>query len=514
MKKIVKKIDKREFLVILLLVALSLPSVVSFLHAGFPKTDDGDWMIIRFSAFYEALRDGQFPVRWLSRLNHGFGYPVSNFLYPGFMYLGVPLKVIGFSFVETIKILFAVSLVSSAVFSYLWLRTHFTKIASLTGSLVYLYLPYHLYDATVRGSLGEVLALSVIPFVLWSLGKRFFFISVMGIALLILSHNTLALLVLPLLFIYELLRLKREEWKKIVSIFLLGVGTAAFFWLPALIDLPATVFSKTTVSNHMEYFASIAQIGIATLLLLVFGGVSFFFKKDLKKNYLFIFWFVVFAVSLFMSSVLSSVVWNILPVQFVQFPFRFLSLTLLGGAVVTAYLIKTYNLNKGIVIGFLLLLFVTNGYYLARSYDVFDEGYYTTNQATTTVQNEYMPIGVATAPSEQAKSIMSMEKGTLENIIHEGTTYTATVKTSDEQKLIVSQVYFPGWVGYINGQRVNVSAESNTGDIVFVVPPGESIVMVQFEETPLRLFADAISVVSLLISGILIIATKKRRKHV
>src|SRR2546421_9202065 len=38
-----------------------------------------------------SLRHGQFPVRFLPRLNHGYGYPVADFLYPLFMYIGVPL---------------------------------------------------------------------------------------------------------------------------------------------------------------------------------------------------------------------------------------------------------------------------------------------------------------------------------------------------------------------------------------------------------------------------------------
>lgn len=68
------------------------------MRSGFFITDDGEWMIIRLSAFYQSLADGQFPVRFLGRLNNSYGYPVSNFLYPGFLYLGSLLHILGASF--------------------------------------------------------------------------------------------------------------------------------------------------------------------------------------------------------------------------------------------------------------------------------------------------------------------------------------------------------------------------------------------------------------------------------
>src|SRR3989344_3219366 len=79
----------KKYLPIVILLLLMIPSIWFLLLPGFFESDDGEWMIIRFSAFYQALADGQFPVRFLGRLNNGYGYPVADFLYPGFMYLGI-----------------------------------------------------------------------------------------------------------------------------------------------------------------------------------------------------------------------------------------------------------------------------------------------------------------------------------------------------------------------------------------------------------------------------------------
>src|SRR3989338_6633625 len=101
----------KKYLPIVILLLLMIPSIWFLLLPGFFESDDGEWMVISFSAFYQAFVDGQFPVRFLGRLNYGFGYPVANFLYPGFMYLAIPIKAVGFSFVDSIKIILIASMI-------------------------------------------------------------------------------------------------------------------------------------------------------------------------------------------------------------------------------------------------------------------------------------------------------------------------------------------------------------------------------------------------------------------
>src|SRR5215469_8909848 len=177
---------KNEFLIILLLIVFTLPSVLPLLHHGFFQTDDGEWMIIRLSAFYQTLHDGQFPVRFLQRLNFGYGYPVAEFLYPGSFYFATLLHVIRFGFVNSIKIIYGVSLIGSAVFTYYWLSRLFSKAASFVGALFALYVPYHLYDVYTRGSV-EVFALLWVPFVLWQMERKSIFWVSIGIGLLLIS---------------------------------------------------------------------------------------------------------------------------------------------------------------------------------------------------------------------------------------------------------------------------------------------------------------------------------------
>ncbi len=107
---------------LLILIAVIVLVCIPLFRPGFFVSDDGGWMVIRLSAFYQSLREGQFPVRFLGRLNHGYGYPVANFLYPGYMYIGSVIHFLGFSFVNTVKIILAGSVVVGTVLTYAGLK--------------------------------------------------------------------------------------------------------------------------------------------------------------------------------------------------------------------------------------------------------------------------------------------------------------------------------------------------------------------------------------------------------
>src|SRR5574337_590351 len=127
----------KKYKFLFLLVILTIPLILPLLNIGFPLTDDGNWMIIRLSAFYEALRSGQFPTRFLLRLNNGYGYPVADFLYPLFLYLGSAIHLLRFDFTQTIKIILGSSIILSGIFSYFWLRKSMGSLSSVVGGFVY-----------------------------------------------------------------------------------------------------------------------------------------------------------------------------------------------------------------------------------------------------------------------------------------------------------------------------------------------------------------------------------------
>ena len=143
---------------------LIIPLLFNLFRPGFYSSDDGQWMAIRLTAFHESFRSGQIPVRWESRLNHEYGYPVTNFLYPLPFYMAEPFYVLTGDPVLAIKIIMGLSLVGMALGSFLLFKK-WGVIAGIAGTLTYIYSPYIAYNLYTRGSLGELVALGVVPWV-------------------------------------------------------------------------------------------------------------------------------------------------------------------------------------------------------------------------------------------------------------------------------------------------------------------------------------------------------------
>lgn len=487
---------KKNNIFLILAVLISSVGIISLLHTGFFLTDDGNSMVIRFSSFYETLRAGELPVRFLSRLNFSYGYPVSDFLYPLFMYIGVPIHVLGFSFVDTIKIIFGLSFLSGTIFSYLWLKKIFDEKSALVGSVAYSLFPYHLFDIYKRGSVGEVLALGIVPFILWSIEIRNVFLISVGYALLITGHNSLALIFIPIIFIYSLFKTKFIQ-----ALFPLSVGLclSSFFWIPALYDKQFTIFDITKVSNYQYYFMNIQSmilVGIVFFVAIIFSAV-FLVKKD---KYL-IYFFLLALISLAMSLPLSDFVWKILPLQtLIQFPFRFLSITILAVAFLLSYLVFKY---KGKIKTIFILFILSTIFISAKDFIIpaiiqsYPDSFYSTNQDSTTVKNEYMPKWVKVFPQKMPDSkienLSGSEKINVKEVKPNKISFLVFLPT--QRTIKVNTVYFPGWIAYVNGIEKPINYQ-NSGLIELNLDKGQNNVLIVFRETSVRLFADFLSLAS------------------
>ena len=506
---------KSKYTIVLLLLFISLPSIAALFHPGFFQSDDGEWMIIRFSSFHQALVNGQFPVRFLQRLNYGYGYPVANFLYPGFMYLAESLRLIGFGFVDTIKIMFGISMIESAIFTYFWLLKVFGKWPAVIGGLVYLYAPYHLYDLYTRGSVGEILSLATVPFVLWQIERKSFFWTSLGLGVFILVHNTLALLFLPIILLYGILRYTSSFIFNLSSL-IFGFGLSAFFWIPALYDLSYTVFSQTNVSNWQNYFIGVSLLGYSTIAIFLFGFFLLFQKRfNMAAIKLPMFFLVIGSISIFFATSVSSIFWQFLPVSFVQFPFRFLSVTILSVSFLTGFIFSQLSKKQAMIasVVILFLILVSSKEFITPK-AFFDKGdsYYATNQATTTVQDEYMPQWVKIKPTKHFENKVEVieGKGEISNIFSSAKRTSFDIVTKSNARVGVNTVYFPGWKASLDGKETQILYGNEKGIIIIDVPIGKHFVYVGFGETPIRFLSDGISVVSL----VALFAIEMKRKNI
>lgn len=494
---------KKYIIVFFFLICAVLPAALPLFQKGFFVSDDGEWMIIRFTSFHQAFRDGQFPIRWLGRLNYEYGYPVANFLYPGFMYAAEVPKLMGFGFVDSIKIVIFLSLILSVIGMYVWLSRFFDRVSAAVGAIFYLYLPYHLFDIYKRGSVGEVLALAIAPFVLWQLERKSLLWFSLSFAFLLIAHNSVGFLFTLLIIVYILVCIFISKNKREAAVayglpFFIGIGLSAFFWIPALYDLKYTVFSQTPVARWQEYFTDIEKIGIPMLAIILLTGLLFLTGKvSVKKHPLPLLLFFILLTSLFFATSLSSYFWQILPVHFVQFPFRFLSLTILCVSFLAGFLFSFIPLRFRIIGGVLLLL---STFYFSRTfitplaYFNKGDGYYATNMDTTTVHNEYMPKWVKIPPTNRPSDKVTMSSGSVYSMVNKSNRISFQTDSHEKSVADIHSVYFPGWRAKIDNKEVDIDYLNEKGIIRLHLPSGRHEVALFFTETFIRLVSDTISI--------------------
>ncbi len=463
---------------------------------GFFLSDDGEWMVIRLSAFHQSLREGQFPVRFLGRLNHSYGYPVSNFLYPGYLYIASPLHVVGIRFDDSVKIILAGSIILSALFVYLWIRQYFNEQASAIGAISFVLAPYLAYDLYTRGSVGEILAFLPVSVGLYSIASRRLHLLPLSVGLLVISHNSLALIFLFLLAMYGVTR----ERLRVVPYMLLGLGLAAFFWIPALVERRYVIFDSVNIADPSDYFLR----GVTYILAGPAAIVSWIVlakKKAWQAQRSVKVLLLLFAISVIAATPLSKLLWS-WPVmaKLIQFPYRMLAVSVLLGAWITSAAVHRVKRTTSRFIVLLAVLLIMPAIFTTRNVESVarPEGYYTTNEATTTVADEYMPKWVRVKPMSRAALPLEFFQGSGRINIERKTTQqlSATVVANDQSVLQMNTIYYPGWGVLVDNERVDISYDNARGLIHVTIPAGVHSFYAEFRETPLRFSADLISLVS------------------
>lgn len=495
----------KNLLFVIFVMILAVPAILPLFKSGFIITDDGGWMIIRLSAFYDTLRDGQFPARFLERINFGYGYPVSNFLYPGYLYLGSVIHILGFSFIDTVKILFGSSLILSGIFSFIWLRRLFGNLDSLLGSLVFVYSPYHLFDIYKRGSLGEALSISIIPLAFYGIEKASTILVGLSVFLILILHNTLAIFFLPLIPIYAIIR---KSFVRSIPGMGLGVAMSAFFTVPAIVELRYTKFFETKISNPLEYFADTNLIGIVSIVVLLSSIILMviIYKKEIKKipyfGLVILFGFLAI-VSLVLSVSLSSLFWENINASFVQFPYRILSIFILCVSFFAAFISYIlFEKAKILVVIIISILTIYSSYnYLTNvEYSNNPDEFYSTNEATTTIHNEYMPIWVKNNPSFRPENKVEVLSGDAEitNLKLNSSKIEFETKVVSDSRVRVNTIYWPGWMLFVEGEQRPIFYDNDFGVMEFELSQYDDRVYLAFQEDLVRTLSNMVSIVAAL----------------
>jgi len=358
---------------VILLVLASLP----FFHSTFFVIHDYTH-VARIAEMARSLQAGEFPVQWSQNFGSGYGMPLFLFYGPLPFFVGSLFYLLGVPGVESMKILFVLSNVIAFAGMYNLMK-RWGRTSGLLAATAFLWAPYRALDIYVRGALSEVVALSLLPWILhWSFAtiekRRFAWFGVaLSVAAVILSHNLTALIALPFLFTLSLVFLvlqQRGFWNnalRLTASYITGVALSAFYVLPLFAEKSFTIVDEIT-SGYFDFrlhFLFIRQfftaawgytgstygpedgisfhLGRAVLAMAIVATfcavgkllrhksyhkfqLSTFMKLE-KKSLLILFTSLALAVSLFFTLGRSTVVWESVPfLAYIQFPWRFLTI--------------------------------------------------------------------------------------------------------------------------------------------------------------------------------------------
>ncbi|GEM_PF-4144103 len=204
----------------------------------------------RVTAMSEVWRaQGPFHVPWLPQVAHGYGWPFFTFYAPLGYYVAATMVVgLGSGTGPATRMSFYLAFVLSGIAAYgfgLLLGRRYgsprPRAWAFVAAVVYGLNPYHLTDLFVRVSLAECWAWATLggAFVAleWSRGGgagRQLLVAP-AYALLVLSHNALALFGTILIALYAVLTASSVRWLlSVAGSALLGLALSAYFWYPAL----------------------------------------------------------------------------------------------------------------------------------------------------------------------------------------------------------------------------------------------------------------------------------------
>jgi hypothetical protein len=339
----------------------------------------------------------------------------------------------------------------------------------------------------------------------------------------------------------------------VASALVLGLALSAFFTLPAILERQWIQIERGLIPPNLDYhhhFLSLAEIlsppqptdtgrmnpAVPRSLGLVqtipaIAAIAGLRKKGESQRIHILFFALALMASVAMMLPQSVTLWDRLPpLAYLQFPFRWLgpasfAVAVLAGASVDALSHSDSLTSPRFLVSSVLLTLL-----VLAALPMLYPGYQHSLPANpslaemmdmerrmggvgTTATGEYLPIWVEWVPPESLLEPMYRAGLPLKRLDTstwpEGSTvleeeYTPTAGRLTVQPTKILRVffdihYFPGWRAYIDGEEVPIEPTQGQGRISFIVPAGEHVIRLQFEELPSRMAADAISVISLLV---------------
>ncbi|MDD3999135.1 MAG: hypothetical protein PHR98_03500, partial [Candidatus Shapirobacteria bacterium] len=368
-------------------------------------------------------------------------------------------------------------------------------------------------------------------------------LSILFFSLLLLSHNLSLIYILPLLTIISLIT---KKFKYFLRTLLWSGALCAFYLLPAFFEKNLTTVSTMTQGffNYIIHFATLKQIflsnfwGYAGTMWGPIDGLSFniglfhfllpitvfiyaLTLKKTKHRLLLISFFLIGLFALFLTHNKSTFLWQLFPfMAYFQFPWRFLGLALFCFSFVAGGLISLLktNLKLPLILFLVTIITIINLPYFREDIwysNLTDEDKLSVSELirqSAAGLMDYWPKYSQDFPNSYAPSSPIVLEGEVDFIKYYKNSYYSHAYFSVSTPTATVNlpiVYFPNWKLVIDGKRTDYKIDPTLGLIQLEVDKGEHNYELKFTNTPLRTFANLLSLLSLGSFIILIIREKK-----
>ena len=565
-------------------LTLTLFTLIPLLrNPGLPNGPDVLYHSYRVAEMNRSWSHGLLFPTWAEGLYLGYGSPLFHF-YARLTYTITSLSnvVFGLGALDALRALLTLSLLGCSSGMYLFTRRRFGRLSGIIAGLLYVYSPYLMYtEAYARGTYPELLSFALFPWLLWRVDAVRDKPSAVNFLLLVLlqtalinAHNLMALVLTGITeawiaFETILQQLNREAsrlgWHSAAWASLaisLGIGAAATFWLPVLLESDSVHLQNLTVAGLLDYreafvrlpdllalppihdagaingLSELKILGVAQWMLALLGmaAAAALYIRGLRthhaQSFLGVAFFAIVAFAmLFLVLPRALPIWDSFrPIQLLQFPWRLLGpmaacLAISAGVnglwlerLDTRWQISLVSLIVALPIVMAIPLFYVPEW-RHETLDTSIEAYHAEEAARrqlgTTFTGEYRPRNVHSVPDPTSHLLLDyadgypidklnrsiLPQGAAAELIHNSPqSHEWRIKSNQDFTAEIYNFYWVGWRAQIDGRDVEITPSLHHGLITFPVPSGEHDVRVYLGSTSARDLAAWISLLSVLVT--------------
>lgn len=531
---------KKHLYSILFIVLIGSLLISSVFYSGWYTSHDGVYHILRTEEALRVLKLGHFPIRWAGTLDQGFGIPLWNFVYPLPYYLSAAASLlVGSVWGVKIVIILSYLLGGLGIYALFSKKSRFVGVAL---AFIYLLTPYQFLNLFVRGALGEIMAMGLMPWVLVSFASlanpklilRWY--HPIPLALLLVAHNFLGILFAIFLIGYVIFQVGNK--RQVFSSLILSFGLATFFLLPMILergylysfDVKTTSFRfdqhfvawRQMLYSKWDYWYSVPgdndgmsfQLGLAQMAIAAVGMVAIVFNK--KRNWASLYLVIAYLGSVFLMNAKSFYIWDKITIlQTVQFPWRLLFMT----AILTpllGYAFVNRLKSKGLQVIFLCMMLVLS-FWNVRNYrrpmkfltasEYTDLYLLNVGKTTTTQRIEILPRwSVLKERFKSEELLVNAGNMIIDSLSSAPLSVTTTINNKPDAitgRITILRNYYPGWVATMDGKTKIELTPTEEGMISMNPRLGVHSYVIKMTSTLVEKIANLISLISLIALGII-----------